>query len=76
MWVCIALLPSQRPATSLEIMHVFVNIGNITRTRTHKLMHRPWPSQKENLILRLLLYRGCQSTELESLRDGVIKTTC
>ena len=44
--------------------------GTTTHTRTHKV-RRPWPSQKEELDERLLLFRGCPT--VESAGDGAIR---
>ena len=38
-----------------------MTIGNMVQTQTQK--HRPWPSQREELAVQLLLYRGCHKGE-------------
>ena len=78
MWVHIAILPpAQHPidCTFLEIVYVCVPTFEVDRnhnplTHTH-VMRRPWPPQKEELDVRLLLFRGCLL--VESSRDGVIR---
>ena len=42
--------------------------------QAQKQCHRPWPSQGEELVVRLRLYRGCHEVELVSLRGGVLNT--
>ena len=37
-------------------------------------MHRPYPSQNEELCVRLMSYRGCRKAGSLSARDGVIQT--
>ena len=47
----------------------------MVQTRTHKLMHRPWPSQQDELLCAAAVVQGLpQSIELESLRDDVTQT--
>ena len=77
-WIYIALAPEQHLIDCTSLDYVFGptskyllfprSTGNKhgTNTHAHRQMHRPWPSQREEFHVRLLLYRGCH--KVDSLR--------
>ena len=57
-------LPPEQPFLTLCVRSYFLGPQKTWHKHAHTQMHRPWPSQKEELDVRLLLNRGCHKEDI------------